>query len=212
MRTTPLLCSWLGWLQLNRSHLQIPAIATKNSCILLGSPSTDIFLPPQIEYIVQFASKNDITTLVAVQQFKQHDTWSDPFSSYPLLQTQMWSPELGTIELHPVNNILCHFASSTMLWEGERVMVVVSLSCVWFYFISYINLNLSFQRNFKLLTLWPADFHSRQAKEQPSSMQIYALSANNSCFTISYAPITWSDNQIMKTFLFERIYLDQIFL
>ena len=161
---------------------------------MLGSPSTDIFLPARIKYIVQFSSKNDITTLVVVQQFKQHDTRSDPFSSHPLLQTQMWSPELGTPELHPVNDILCHFASSTMRWEGERVMVVVSLSCVCFYFISYINLNLSFQRNFKSPTLWPVDFHPRQAKEQPSSMQIYVLSANDSCFTISYVPITWSDN------------------
>ena len=105
----------------------------------------------------------------------------------------MWSPELGTLELHPVNDILYHFVSSTMLWEGERVMVVVSLSHVCFYFISYINLNLSFQRNFKLSTLWLVDFHPRQAREQLSSMQIYSLSANDSCFTISYALIMWLD-------------------
>lgn len=111
-----------------------------NSCILLRSPSTDIFLPARIEYIVQFVSENDIssiTTLVAVQQFKRRDTRSDPFASYPLLQTQMWSPELGTLELHPVNDIVCHFACSTMLWEGEKVMVVVSLSRVCSYFISH---------------------------------------------------------------------------
>ena len=47
------------------------SIASKHighSCILLGSPSTDIFLPAQIEYIVQFVLENNIssvTTLVA---------------------------------------------------------------------------------------------------------------------------------------------------
>ena len=42
---------------------------TGNSCISLGSPSMDVFLPAQIEYTIQFASKNNIssvTTLVAV--------------------------------------------------------------------------------------------------------------------------------------------------
>ena len=113
---------------------------TGNSCIFLGSPSMDVFLPAQIEYIIQFVSKNNIssvTTLVAVRQFKQHDTLSDPFSSYPLLQAQMWSPELGTLKLNPVNNIHCHFACSTMLWEGEKVMVAVSLSHVCSYLISH---------------------------------------------------------------------------
>src|SRR5271155_5219307 len=49
---------------------------------------------------------------------------------------------------------------------------------------THISLNLSFQRNFKLSTLL----------QLPSRWQIYALSANDGCFTISYAPITWLDN------------------
>jgi hypothetical protein len=104
-----------------------------NSCILLDSPSKTVFLPAQIEHIVQFVSNNDISgvnTLVAVRRFKPLDNQSDPFSIYPLLRTQIWSRELGALELHPVSAIQCHFACSTMLWEGEQVMVMVSLSRV----------------------------------------------------------------------------------
>jgi hypothetical protein len=101
-----------------------------NSCILLGSASQ--VMPAQIEHIVQFVSKDDISsvkTFVAVRRFKRHDT-QDPFSVYPLLQTQIWSLELGALELHPINAIQCHFARSTMVWEGEKVMIMVSLSRV----------------------------------------------------------------------------------
>ena len=120
------------------SHLTVDgltySVASKhigNSCIL--SPSKTVFLPAQIEHIVQFVSNNNLSavnTLVAVRRFKQLNNHSDPFSIYPLLRTQIWSCELGALELHPVSAIQCHFACSTMLWEGERVMVMVSLSRV----------------------------------------------------------------------------------
>jgi hypothetical protein len=104
-----------------------------NSCVLLSSPSNAVFLPARIECIVQYVSDDDnssIITLVAVRRFKRPDTASDPFSRYPLLRTQIWSPEVGDLELHSVNAIHCHFACSTILWEGEKVMVAVSLSRV----------------------------------------------------------------------------------
>ena len=61
---------------------------TGNSCILLDSPSKTIFLPAQIEHIVQFVPNNnlsDVNTLVAVRRFKRLNNHSDPFSIYPLL-------------------------------------------------------------------------------------------------------------------------------
>jgi hypothetical protein len=122
------------------SHLTVAGItfsvASKhsgNSCILLDSPSKTAFVPAQIEHIVQFVSNNDasgVNTLVAVRRFKRLNNHSDPFSIYPLLRTQIWSHELGALELHPVCAIQCHFACSTILWEGEQVMVMVSLSRV----------------------------------------------------------------------------------
>jgi hypothetical protein len=140
------------------SHLNVAGLTysvaskhTGNSRILLDSSSKTVFLPAQIEHIVQFVSDNDlsgINTLVAVRRFKRLDNHSDLFSSYPLLRTQIWSRELGALELHPVSAIQCHFACSTILWEGEKVMVMVSLSrvrpdCL----ITIITKN--FHRNFK---------------------------------------------------------------
>jgi hypothetical protein len=71
-----------------------------NSCVMLDSPSKTIFSPARIEYIVQFVSDNDssnLTTLVAARRFKKYNTLSDPFSGYPLLQTQIWCPEPGSV-------------------------------------------------------------------------------------------------------------------
>lgn len=120
------------------SHLTVAgmtySVASKhrgNSCVLIGSPSKA--LPARIEHIIQLAfddSISSLTTLIATRRFKRRVTGSDPFSSYPLLRTQLWSPELGALELHAVSAIQCHFACSTMLWEGENVIAAVSLSRV----------------------------------------------------------------------------------
>jgi hypothetical protein len=144
----------LGYLPTSASALSLLTVAgatysvaskhSGNSCILLDSPSKTVFLPARIEHIVQFVSNNNIlNTLVAIRRFKQHNIRSDPFSIYPLLRTQIWSCELGNLELHPVTAIQCHFACSTMLWEGEQVMVVVSLSRVRLHFLSF-QLSLKF--------------------------------------------------------------------
>jgi hypothetical protein len=148
----------LGYLPTSASTLSLLTVAgitysvaskhSGNSCILLDSPSKTVFLPARIEHIVQFVSNNNIlNTMVAVRRFKRHNR-SDPFSIYPLLRTQIWSRELGDLELHPVTAIQCHFACSTMLWEGEQVMVMVSLSRVRPHFLLSIVTKI-FHRNFK---------------------------------------------------------------
>ena len=135
---------YLGYLPTSASTLSLLTVASitysvasnhsGNSCILLDSPSKT----------VQFVSNNNIlNTLVAVQMFKWHNNRSDPFSIYPLLWTQIWSHELGDYQLHPVTAIQCHFACSSMLWEGEQVMVMVSLSHVRLHFLSF-QLSLKF--------------------------------------------------------------------
>jgi hypothetical protein len=131
----------LGYLPTRASTLSLLTVAgitysvaskhRGNSCVLLDFPSKTVFLPAQIEHFVQFVSNNSgVNTMVAVRRFKRLNNHSDPFSTYPLLRTQIWSRELGALELHPVSAIQCHFACSTILWEGEQVMVMVSLSRV----------------------------------------------------------------------------------
>ena len=144
----PISASTLSQLTVAGLTYSIASRHSGNSCVFLdSSPSKTIFLPAQIEYIVQFVSDNNfsnLTTLVATQRSKKYNTSSDPFSSYPLLQTQIWCPSL---ELHSVNTIQCHFASSTMLWEGEEVMVAVSLSHVHSHPI-LLHLGLNFSKEF----------------------------------------------------------------
>lgn len=140
----------LGYLPSSASTLSLLTVAgitysvsskhRGNSCILLDSHSKTVFQPAQIEHIVQFVSKDNVSgvnTLVAVRRFKRLTNKSDPFSMYPFLRTQIWSRELGFLELHPVSAIQCHFACSTMLWEGKHVMVMVSLSRVCLEFLSF---------------------------------------------------------------------------
>ena len=149
----------LGYLPTSASTLSLLTVAgitysiaskhSGNSCILLDSPSKTVFLPARIEHIIQFVSNNNIlNTMVAVRRFKRHNNRSDPFSIYPLLRTQIWSRELGDLELHPVTAIQCHFACSNMLWEGELVMAMVSLSRVRLHFLSF-QVTKIFHRNFK---------------------------------------------------------------
>jgi hypothetical protein len=126
-----------------------------NSCVLLTSASQAVFRPAQIEHIVQFVSEDDVSsvkTFIAARRFKQTHTQSDPFSVYPLLRTQIWSPALGSLELHPINTIQCHFARSTMLWEGEKVMVMVSLSRVCSHSVSFQSSLRFFKGNLNTLT------------------------------------------------------------
>ena len=145
---------YLGYLLTSASTLSLLTVASitysvaskhrGNSCILLDSLSKTVFLPARIEHIIQFVSNNNIlNTLAVVRRFKWHNNQSDPFSIYPLLQTQIWSCELGNLELHLVTANLCYFARSSMLWEGEQVMVMVSLSCVRLHFLSF-QLSLKF--------------------------------------------------------------------
>jgi len=129
------------------SHLTVAGISysvaskhTGNSCILLDIPFKTVFVPAQVQHIVQFVSNNNtssVNTLVAIRRFKGLNNQSDPFLIYPLLRTQIWSCELGALELHPVSAIQCHFASSTMQWKGGQVMVMVSLSRVRLAFLSF---------------------------------------------------------------------------
>ena len=73
------------------------------------------------------------------------DNQSDPFSLFITTNSNLES-ETWCSRTHPVNAIHCHFACSTMLWEGEQVMVVVSLSrvCPHFPSSSVVALDLDF--------------------------------------------------------------------
>ncbi|KDR79753.1 hypothetical protein GALMADRAFT_136364 [Galerina marginata CBS 339.88] len=102
-----------------------------NSSILIQSGQQKVLIPAQIEHIVQLVFPNNIiapVTFAAARRYQPADIEHDPFTPYPFLRAQLWSRELDTLELYPLESIECHFAYCPMEWEGQQVVAVISLS------------------------------------------------------------------------------------
>jgi hypothetical protein len=123
------------------SHLTISgitysssAIHLGNALILLKSPAPNKYLPARIDYIAQilFDDTDDghLVTFVAARKYKPSNVNIDPFCAFPFLQTQLWSRELDSLKLYPLQSIECHFAQSLVSWENSDSMVMISLSRV----------------------------------------------------------------------------------
>jgi hypothetical protein len=125
------------------SHLTIagrtystPTQHMGNSQILLKSGIPGQMIPARIDYITQItisADKEDLVIpYVAARKYQPLDfaNTSDPFRAYPCLQAGLWSEDLGDLGLYPLEAIETHFASLPISWEGQHMMVVISLSRV----------------------------------------------------------------------------------
>jgi hypothetical protein len=105
-----------------------------NSLVFINSPAPNKYLPAQIDYIAQilFNHTNDgyLVTFVAAQKYKPSLAKTDPFRAFPFLQSQLWSRNLDSLELYPLDSIKSHFAQSLVSWEKLDLMVMISLSRV----------------------------------------------------------------------------------
>lgn len=101
-----------------------------NSSILLRSGIAGVFQPARIDFIVQIVHNAQVGTLVAVRKYLKATEIDDPFASYPFLRTQLWSRNLGALELHELQSIECHFAHLSFLWQKQDLVAVISLSRV----------------------------------------------------------------------------------
>jgi hypothetical protein len=109
------------------------AVASKhagNSCVLVSMEAGIKPFPARIEYIVQLATPNGVTTHIAIRRHKQADVTSDPFLQFPVIQARMWSRVLEKLEIIPVQRICSHFSCLFMKWEDKEVALVLSLSRV----------------------------------------------------------------------------------
>ena len=110
------------------------AIHLGNALILLKSPAPNKYLPARIDYIAQilFDDTDDghLVTFIAAWKYKPSAVNIDPFRAFPFLQTQLWSRDLDSLELYPLQSIECHFAQSLVSWENSDLMVMISLSRV----------------------------------------------------------------------------------
>ena len=96
-----------------------------NSFILVSRPSLPA-IPAQIESILQTPS-ND-TFFVARYFLKPMS--DDPFEKYPVLQSSLWSQNLGQLVIVKPQDVESHFACLAIEWNGTDCLAVISLSRV----------------------------------------------------------------------------------
>jgi hypothetical protein len=101
-----------------------------NSCVLVGSEGGTVAAPARIEHIVQLPAPEEISTFIGIRRYKSITLSEDPFLSFPVLQTRIWSAQLGNLEIIPVNHICAHFAQLSVKWEDREVIIVSSMSHV----------------------------------------------------------------------------------
>jgi hypothetical protein len=100
-----------------------------NSFILVRRPSLPS-TPARIESILQTPS-NDI---FFVTRFFSKLMSDDPFEKYPVLQSSLWSPDLGQLVIVKPQDVESHFACLVFKWNGTDSLAVVSLSRVFPHF------------------------------------------------------------------------------
>lgn len=78
-----------------------------------------------------FTVENDPRQYIAVHRvLSGSSSNNDPFRDWPFLGVKMYDNALGDLEVIPVSNIDFQFACCPLVWGGENVLAVVSLSRV----------------------------------------------------------------------------------
>jgi len=102
-----------------------------NSQILLKSGIPGRMIPARIDYITQVTVSGDLVIpYIAARKYQSLDLANDPFQAYPCLQAGLWNEHLGDLGLYPLDAIETHFARLPISWEGQCMMVVISLNRV----------------------------------------------------------------------------------
>lgn len=104
-----------------------------NSHILLKPRIPGQMIPARIDYITQVVVPGDSAVMyIAARKYLplKLTNLNDPFRAHPCLQAELWSECLSELVLYPLNLIETHFASLPISWEGQLMMVVVSLKRV----------------------------------------------------------------------------------
>jgi hypothetical protein len=97
-----------------------------NSQALINEDSSSILIPIHINYILQVCISDTIQTFLSAGHYHCLGVVFDPFR-FPMLQAEMWSSELGPIEILAPDHIHTHFAKASLMWEGMAWLVIVSL-------------------------------------------------------------------------------------
>jgi hypothetical protein len=104
-----------------------------NSHILLKSANgiPGQMIPARIDYITQVMVPSDSSVIyIAARKYLPVKLAHDPFREHLCLQAELWSECLSELYLYRLDLIETHFASLPISWEGQRMMVVISLKRV----------------------------------------------------------------------------------
>jgi hypothetical protein len=99
-----------------------------NSFILVRRPSLPS-IPARIESILQTSNGTFFVT-----RYFLKPTCDDPFEKYPVLQSSLWSQDLGQFVIVKPQDVESHFACLAFEWHGVGTVAVVSLSRVFPHF------------------------------------------------------------------------------
>jgi len=96
-----------------------------NSFVLIRRPSLPS-VPARIESMLQI-SANEIYFVV---RYFLKTLSDDPFDKYPVLQSSLWSQDLGQLVVIKPQDVESHFACLAFEWRGTDSLAIVSLSRV----------------------------------------------------------------------------------
>ena len=96
-----------------------------NSFVLVRRPSLPS-TPAQIDSILQISTNE---TYFVVRFFLKTMS-EDPFQQHPVLQTSLWSQNLGQLVIVKPQDVESHFACLSFEWHGANCQAVISLSRV----------------------------------------------------------------------------------
>jgi hypothetical protein len=121
--------SWVGEI---RKWTDIPLQSQHigNSCVLVGWEDGVVAAPAHIEHIIQLPALEEISSFIGIWWYKCIILSEDPFLSFPILQTQIWSVQLGNLEIILVGHICVYFTNLSVKWEDTEIIIVSSMSHV----------------------------------------------------------------------------------
>jgi len=96
-----------------------------NSFVLVRRPSLSS-VPARIDSILQVSSGE----IYFVVQFFLKTMSEDPFDKYPVLQSSLWSQDLGQLVVIKPQDVESHFTGLSFTWDDAGCLAVVSLSRV----------------------------------------------------------------------------------
>ena len=89
-------------------------------------------IPAHLNSILQMPTKETYFVL----RFFLKTMLDDPFRQHPVLQTSLWSQNLGRLVIVKPQDVESHFACLSFEWQGAKCQAVISLSRVLFHYFS----------------------------------------------------------------------------